>query len=162
MTRKVSNHSIAVHCLILISLVSCTTIEIEKDKQVLGKLQQQEQDAHLTKDVVLLANLFADTVCQIQNGTVSYFTKKQLADRFSKYINSVEFIKWEDTSHPVYTLSDDGTQAHIIVQKRVELTIKGDSTGRIEKTDFAWTELWKKRNQEWKLYSITSTRKTGG
>jgi hypothetical protein len=160
MSLKVNKLMIAAHGLILILFVSCTDIDIKKDKQILLNFQKQEQQAHLKKDVHLLDDLFADTICQIQNGLVTYLTRKQLVERFTKYFNSVEFIAWEDSASPVFELSRDGTQAHIIVQKHVEVRINGDSTRAIEITDFAWTELWKKQDQEWHLFTITSTRKT--
>ncbi|NOS55187.1 MAG: hypothetical protein HOP37_02910 [Cyclobacteriaceae bacterium] len=128
----------------------------------LGMLKMQhakEQQAHLANNVSLFKDIFDDTLCQTKNGEVSYLTREQVIGRFENYFTSVEFVKWEDVKEPVYTLSADATLAHILVQKHVELIDKNDSTRAIQKTDFAWAELWKKINGQWKLYSITSTDK---
>lgn len=125
----------------------------------LKELQLQEQTAHLTKDVPLFLDIFADTLCQIKNGTVSYFTKEQISNRFTNYFSSVEFLKWEDSAAPLIQISDDGSMAHILVQKHVELYVLGDTTQTINITDFAWTELWKKDEGKWKLHTTTSTEK---
>jgi hypothetical protein len=144
----------------LILLGACVQEQANKDITVLLALQEQEQVANLTKDVLLFMEMFHDTVCQIKNGTVSYHTKKEMAERFTLYFGIVDFIKWQDSHPPVVTLSEDHSMAHILVRKRVELMVK-DSASTVEKTDFAWTELWRKKQGRWKLYSITSTDKPG-
>jgi hypothetical protein len=145
--------------LIYACLFSCSTVDLDKEIQTLSILQKQEQVAHLTNDALLLDGIFNDTVCQVKNGEISYFAKEQMEERFSNYFNNVAFLKWEDLNDPIYTLSEDGTLAHILINKRVELTEKLDTTGFVHKTDFAWSELWKKKAGEWKLYTITSTDK---
>lgn len=135
-------------------LLRCT-VSPETNLKELTRLQQQEQQAHMRKDVLLLVEMFHDTLCQVQNGRVSYFTKQEMSNRFAMYFDAVEFIRWEDNYPPKIQLSTDGSMAHITVQKGVELVVKADSS--IQKTDFAWTELWRKGNQGWKLYSISST-----
>jgi len=140
--------------------MACTAEHADNDRASLLSLQEQEQVAHLSKDVPLIVEMFHDTVCQIKNGTVSYHTKDEMSERFTRYFGLVEFIKWQDSHPPVITFSQDHTMAHILVRKRVELIVK-DSSSRVEKTDFAWTELWKKKHGRWKLYTVTSTDKPG-
>ncbi|HQW26645.1 MAG TPA: hypothetical protein PLV75_11820, partial [Saprospiraceae bacterium] len=100
-----------------------------------------------------------DTFTQIKNGDVSYFTKDQMTERFISYFESVEFIKWEDTGPPVFTISDDGSMAHILVQKHVVVDIEQDTAGTRETTNFAWTEMWRKKEGRWKMYSVTTTER---
>ena len=138
----------------------CVQQENQNDVAILMGFLQQEQTAHLTKNVPLFLEMLHDTVCQIKNGKVTYQTKTEMAERIARYFNMVEFIKWEDSHPPVLTLSGDRTLAHILIQKRVELTVK-DSVSTLEKTDFAWTELWKKKDGRWKLYTVTSTDRPG-
>ena len=98
-----------------------------------------------------------DTICQVKNGEVSYFTKDQMTERFINYFAAVEFIKWEDSHPPVYTLSEDGTMANILIRKHVEVNVEQDTAANRETTDFAWTELWKKKDGRWKMYMVTTT-----
>ncbi|NOS92127.1 MAG: hypothetical protein HOP30_09410 [Cyclobacteriaceae bacterium] len=125
----------------------------------LKTLQKKEQLAHLSNDVLQFDEIFGDTLYQVKNGEVSYLTNDQVTTRFRNYFSSVSFLKWEDVKEPMYIISDDATLAHVLVQKHVELIANADSIRVIQKTDFAWTELWKKRKGQWKLYSITSTDK---
>jgi hypothetical protein len=140
---------------------SCGSPEADNhDVAALLEFQDQERLAHLRKDVPLMVEMLHDTVCQIKGGKVTWFTKAEMASRFTQYFSMVDFIKWEDSSPPVVTMSDDHSLAHILVQRHVELTVK-DSLSTVEKTDFAWTELWKKKNGRWRLYTIATTDRPG-
>ena len=134
-----------------------TTFDPTKEIEVLTQLQKQEQDAHLQEQPALLVNMLNDTLVQIKNGEVSHYTKDDMTERFIKYFESVEFFKWEDTQPPIFTLSDDGSMANVLIRKRVitnDVTV--DPPAR-DTTDFAWTELWRKKGERWKLYQVTST-----
>ena len=126
-----------------LSLLACASpkVDLQKELGALTELQKQEQTAHLEEQPALLVNMLNDTFTQIKNGEVSYFTKDQMTERFISYFESVEFLKWEDTTPPVYTISDDGTMAHILIRKQVVADIEQDTTGTRETTNFAWTEL---------------------
>lgn len=128
-----------------------------KELSTLADLQKQEQAAHLQEEPAILVNMLNDTLVQIKNGEVTSFTKDQMTSRFMQYFDAVEFIKWEDSQPPVYAISDDGTMAHVLIRKHVEVSIETDTTPTREITDFAWTELWKKKDGRWKMYVVTST-----
>ena len=159
-----SNHFYLNHLITIIvfsmTMASCSyspKVNTAKEIEALALLQQQEQKAHLGEEPALLVNMLNDTLTQIKNGVVSHFTKDQMTQKLSDYFYSVEFIKWEDATTPVYTLSEDGTMAYIIVQKHVEVNIEKDSATVRQDTDFAWSELWKKKDGKWKMYSIATT-----
>jgi hypothetical protein len=143
-------------------MTSCTSkpaIDLAKEMETLSLLQQQEQKAHLEEQPALLVNMLNDTLTQVKNGTVSYYTKDQMTERFIKYFESVEFFKWEDIAPPVYTIAEDGSIAHILIRKKV---IINDVTGPEPVRDttlFAWTELWKKKEGRWKMYEVTTTER---
>jgi hypothetical protein len=143
-----------------LSLFSCSskhTPDIPKEIEALALLQKQEQDAHLQESPALLVNMLHDTLIQVKNGEVSYYTKDQMTERFIKYFEGVEFFKWEDIQPPVYTLSTDATMANILIRKRVVLNdVSGPEPVR-DTTLFAWTELWKKKEGRWKMYQVTTT-----
>jgi len=151
------NYTVA--CLAILSLGSChqTKPDLNKEIEALSLLQKQEQTAHLEEQPAPLVNMLNDTLTEIKNGVVSYLTKDQMTERLMNYFYEVEFIKWEDTQPPVYSLSEDGTMAHILIRKRVEVNVEKDGAITRESTDFAWTELWKKKDGKWKLYSVTTT-----
>lgn len=143
-------------------ITGCTkpTIDLSKELETLAVLQRAEQAAHMEEQPAVIVNMLADTVCQVKNGEVNYYTKDEMTERFIKYFESVEFIKWEDSHPPVYTLSADGTMAQILIQKHVEVKLESDTASNRETTDFAWTELWRKIDDHWKMYCVTSTGKT--
>lgn len=144
---------------IMITLPSCSPTSRQQDREILEAYQKQEQKAHLTYNASLLLEMMSDTVTQVKGGEVKRFIKSQMLERFTQYFGMVEFIKWEDTAPPVYDISDDGSMASIIVQRHVELRVKNDTTNTIEKTDFAWTELWRKENGQWRMHTNISTNK---
>lgn len=143
----------------LLLLYACKSANLEPELETLKRLQREEQEAHLTNNALLLHRIVADTLCQVKNGEVSFLTNEQVVNRFESYFSGVEFVRWEDSAEPIFVISEDATLAHVLVQKHVELIAKSDSTRTIQKTDFGWTELWRKRNGQWKLYTITSTQK---
>lgn len=144
---------------VVLCLLACAPpkADIAKELSALASLQKQEQAAHLQEEPAILVHMLNDTLTQIKNGAVTYFSKDQMTERFMQYFDAVEFIKWEDSQPPVYSISDDGTMAHILIRKHVEVSIETDSIPTREITDFAWTELWKKKDGRWKMYVVTST-----
>ena len=144
-----------------LSVISCSPpkVDLQKELGALTELQKLEQTAHLEEQPALLVNMLNDTFTQIKNGEVSYFTKDQMTERFISYFESVEFIKWEDARPPVYSISADGSMAHILVQKHVVVDIEQDTAGTRETTNFAWTEMWRKKEGRWKMYSVTTTER---
>jgi hypothetical protein len=148
--------------LIIIGFIAgCTTqpppIDLQKEVEALNLLQKQEQKAHLEEQPALLVNILHDTLTQIKNGEVSHFTKDQMTERFISYFESVEFFRWEDSRPPVFTISEDATMANVLIEK---LVIVNDVSGAVpvrDTTQFAWTELWKKKEGRWKMYQVTTT-----
>ena len=50
--------------------------------------------------------------------------------------------------------------AYTIVDKSVTLTYEDQEGNKVqEETHFAWTAIYKKYNEEWKIESVTSTQK---
>jgi hypothetical protein len=136
-------------------------VDLDTEKTALLKLQAVEQEAHLTEQPALLVHMLSDTFCQVKNGEVKYFSQDEMTDHFVKYFYSVEFVTWNDIKPPVITLSPDGLMAHILVTKEVELILSEQDKPTREKTNYAWTELWKKKNGQWKLHTVTTTEKPG-
>lgn len=108
----------------------------------------------------MLVALFADDFVSVQDGEISRPSRDASRQRLERYFARVSFIAWEDIAEPVFELSDDGTLATVLVQKRVHLTYR-DETGKPaeELTFFAWVETWRQRHGRWELAMVVSTRK---
>lgn len=149
--------NLSIAAVITLSACGQPKADLTKEIDALRVLQKQEQTAHLNEEPALLVNMLNDTLTQVKNGVVSYFTKDQMTERLISYFGAVEFVKWADTQPPIYTVSEDGTLAHILIRKQVEVKVDKDGATTREVTDFAWTELWKKKDGKWKMYTVTTT-----
>ena len=144
----------------MIGILGCRTGndgDLTRDLEALAQLQQQERRAHLEEQPALIVNMLADTLIQVKNGKVDRFTKDQMTERFIEYFDAVEFIKWEDAQPPLYSVSPDGNMASILIQKLVIVATTDNSVSSRDTTRFAWTELWRKNQERWKLYQVTTT-----
>lgn len=130
------------------------------DQQELLKLHEQQKTAHLTYNAELFIEMFAENLTQLQKGNVSTSSKEESLTRFKKYFSNFKFIEWENLKPPIIKISQDGTMATIIVQKRVRGTYKNDKGDEtFQQTDFAWLEVWEKQNGKWKIVTVASTEK---
>ena len=126
------------------------------------RLQKQSETAHLTYDAELLVERFQEGgITEINRGEVSGLTKEAGLKHFGSYFGRVKFLEWADIKPPVYNISDDGTLASVILQKRVRSIPKNDTDEKnLQHTEFAWMETWKKIGGKWKLTTVVSTDKT--
>ena len=142
-------------------LVSCSNVnKNEKDVEAIKNLLQQERGAHFQKDVALFVSEFSNNMISVNKGVVSQLSTEEYKKRFAAYFNEVRFIKWNDVTKPIIKFSEDHSLAYAIVQKLVILERK-DSTSKIvrDTTNFAWTSIYRKQQNEWKLECNTSTNK---
>lgn len=137
--------------------------DLAAEREALLELHERARVAHLEGDPELLISMFADDIVMVNDGRVQRPTREESLQRFSGYLESVRFLEWSDISPPVIRISDDGTMAYVIVQKRVRLVTadSGPDTEQ-EQTVFAWTETYEKRGGVWKITSVTSTDRPGG
>lgn len=149
--------------LVLLISVSCTNTKIFdklEEKNKILKLHNAQRDYHFNKDSIAFANQFSDNFISVNKGLISSPEKEETISRYNGYFSSVEFIKWDDVTEPIIRFSDDGTMAYTIVDKFVSLTYKDINGNTIEgKTHFAWTAIYKKHGEQWKVDCVTSTEK---
>jgi len=140
-------------------LISCDKQNKNNDINAIRQLLQQERKAHLDRDVDLFLSEFAPGIYSINRG-VFLNCQKRNSGKIQAYFNAVKFIKWDDVPEPVIKFSDDHSLAYAIVQKQLILE-KKDSAGKIETdtTDFAWTSIYRKHKNEWKIECNISTNK---
>ena len=138
----------------------CPTPDLAKERQEILELLQQEQRAHLEKNVDLFMSEFADGMIAVNRGSVVARSEAENRERIGKYFSSVDFVKWDDVQEPVISLSADGTMAYAIVQKEVILAQK-DSTGKVvnDTTHFAWVSIYRKQSGNWKVECNVSTNR---
>jgi hypothetical protein len=145
--------------LIILCLLACnaaenkTTSNLDAIKAILDK----ERKSHLTKDVDLLLGEGMDTVLEANQGIVRTRTEDDYRISFGRYFNSVDFIKWDDIAEPIFFFSADSTMAAVTVQKQV--IVKQPNGQKTDTADYAWTSVFRKQNDRWKLIVITSTNK---
>ena len=149
--------------LFAISIVSCSNQrQFDKDKETKAilELHNLQRDYHLTKDSVSFVNQLSKNFISVNKGIISHPEKNETLSRYHRYFSSVEFIKWDDVRDPIIKFSEDGTLAYSIVDKIVKVTYKDDTGKTIEgETHFAWTAIYKKYGNEWKIDCVTSTEK---
>jgi hypothetical protein len=124
-------------------------------------LQRRQREAHLNGDAVQLVSLFADDFTSIRDGEVTKPSRDMSLERFTRYFELVSFRAWDDLADPVIEISVDATLATVLVQKRVHITYPNAHGERVEElTDFAWVELWRRREERWELAMVISTKRT--
>lgn len=148
--------------LITILLAACRGREQVKPEKVsnlqaIKDILAEGRRAHFEKDVELLLSSGADSLLSISGGSVSYSRAEKSRARFQEYFDAVEFIKWDDMREPVFNFSNDSSLAAVTVQKLVVLREKATNT--IDTTQFAWTAVYRKIDNEWKMTLMTSTNK---
>ena len=130
------------------------------DKDKIMKMHFEQRNYHFNKDSIAFANQFSDNFISVNKGKISMPNKVETISRYNGYFSSVEFLKWDDVSEPIVKFSDDGSMAYTIVDKIVLITYKDENGNSVEdKTHFAWTTIYKKYGNEWKIDCVTSTNK---
>lgn len=151
--------------LIIVLLISASCTKAKKidkleEKSKILKLHNAQRDYHFNKDSIAFANQLSDNFISVNKGLISSPKKEETISRYNGYFSSVEFIRWDDVTEPIIRFSDDGSMAYTIVDKIVSLTYKDKIGNTIEgKTHFAWTAIYKKYGDQWKIDCITSTDK---
>lgn len=149
--------------LVLFLCISCSKkvpFNQQKETKEILKLHNAQREYHFNKDSIPFANQLSDAFISVNRGVISQPKKEETISRYNRYFSSVEFVKWDDVSEPIIRFSDDGSIAYTIVDKIVEVTYKGEN-GETTKgeTHFAWTAIYKKYGDQWKIDCVTSTQK---
>lgn len=149
--------------LLLISFYSCnwsSNTSIEEEKEKILKLHNDQRDYHFKKDSIAFSNQFSENFISVNKGIIKTPNKNETISRYNGYFSSVEFLKWDDVHEPIIKFSDDGSLAYTIVDKIVIVTYKDENGITVEgKTHFAWTAIYKKYGEDWKIDCVTSTEK---
>ena len=164
-SSELGGHSLAAFFLfpLLITITSCSPApDLEADRAELLRIHELQRTAHLEKDGELLASLISSDFVNIRAAEIDRPTPEEMAARIQPYLDRSTFLEWDDVDAPVIRISGDGTMASVIVHKSVRIRYQADS-GEVQEghTIFVWTELYEKREGEWKLTMVTSTDRPG-
>ena len=160
-TKSFANRNTHLYAALFFFLfAACSSFDREEEVQKILEIHRAQRDHHFNAEAeAFVRQLTADFV-SVNRGVVTEPTFRENVDRFDDYTNSVRFLKWDDLVKPIVRFSDDGSMAYTIVRKMVEIKlpgIAGDSV--VEQTAFAWTSIYKKTDDGWKIESVTSTNK---
>ena len=140
---------------------SCTPTDeksMASAKKEILELHHAQRDYHFNKDSIAFADQLSEDFISVNRGLISMPERGETLSRYNRYFSSVEFIKWDDVSEPVIKFSDDGSMAYTIVDKIVVVAYDDEAGNRVEEeTHFAWTTIYKKHGDEWKIDCVTST-----
>lgn len=147
--------------LLLPLIVSCNEkpgVNLEEDRKKILELHHLQRAYHFGKDSVSFANQLSDEFISVSKGEIRKPTRQETVSRYHGYFSSVEFLAWDDVREPIIRFSEDGTLAYTIVEKIVKLTYDGEDGMPIEdETHFAWTAIYRKYGEQWKIDCVTST-----
>ncbi len=155
------------HQILLLSIVtvfiSCQDqkpIDLEIEKEKILQLHHLQRDFHFNKDSIAFADQLSDDFISVNKGVISSPQRSETLTRYNNYFSSVEFSKWDDVTEPVIRFSEDGTLAYTIVDKIVKVNYENEN-GELQEseTHFAWTAIYRKIGEEWKIENVTSTNK---
>ena len=148
---------------VAILLCSCSETykpSIEEEINKILKLHNDQRDYHFEKDSIAFANQQSEHFISVNRGVISTPERGETISRYHGYFSAVEFQKWDDVTEPVIKFSEDRSMAYTIVDKIVAVSYEGEDGSTIEdETHFAWTTIYKKYGDEWKIDCVTSTSK---
>jgi hypothetical protein len=119
-----------------------------------------QREYHFNKDSIAFANQLSENFISVNKGKITTPSKSETRSRYHGYFSAVEFVKWDDVSEPIIRFSDDGSLAYTIVDKIVTITYKDSLGNSVQgETHFAWTAIYKKYHDQWKIDCVTSTER---
>lgn len=149
--------------LAIILIVSCkeqNQVNIEAERDKILQLHKLQRDNHFNKDSISFASHLSENFISVNKGEITRPKKKDMISRYHNYFSSVEFVKWDDVTDPIIRFSEDGKLAYSIVDKIVKITYKDEKGDLIDdETHYAWTAIYKKYGDEWKVDCVTSTER---
>jgi len=143
------------------SCLEQSQFDLEKETIEILKLHDLQREYHFNKDSISFATQLSNNFISVNKGIISQPEKKETISRYNNYFSSVEFITWDDNSEPIIKFSEDGTLAYTIVDKIVKIKYKDENGETVfGGTHFAWTAIYKKYDNEWRIDCVTSTDKS--
>ena len=147
----------------LLSLSACNEqpkASIAAEKVKILQLHHAQRDYHFNKDSIAFAQQLSDDFISVNKGKITSPKRAATIARYNGYFSAVTFLKWDDVTEPIIKFSDDASMAYTIVDKIVVVNYENESGEIVEgKTHFAWTAIYKKYGEEWKIDCVSSTER---
>jgi len=148
-------------CLVFFACTETKVFDKEAEKAEILRMHNLQRDYHFKKDSLAFVNQLSDDFISVNRGEITQPERAETLARYHDYFSSVEFVKWDDVSEPIIKFSDDGSMAYTIVDKIVRTRYKNEAGEDVEgETHFAWTAIYKKSADGWKIVNVTSTQKS--
>nr|WP_299346439.1 nuclear transport factor 2 family protein [Allomuricauda sp.] len=136
------------------------SVDFAKMEEEITFLHNQQRTVHFQKDSVAFVNQLSPKFISVNRGEISQPKFEETLSRYHNYFSNVEFLRWDDVQKPIIRFSDDGSLAYTIVDKVVEVYFNNEKGERVTgKTHFAWTSIYRKTEEGWKIECVTSTNK---
>lgn len=149
---------VPVMCLIFISCAKTSKVSLAEEKEKILALHNAQKKYHFEKDSIAFVNQLSENFVSVNKGKITTPQKEETLRRYNGYFSSVDFIEWDDVSDPIIKFSEDGTMAYTIVDKIVKVQYTDKKNKKVEgQTHFAWTAIYKKYGDSWKIDCVTST-----
>jgi hypothetical protein len=146
---------------VVLAVAACTAAPVaERDPGAeLLEIHEQVLEAHRTGDVDLWMVAEADEYVSANAGSITFPTLAERRAMREPYLRSTTFDVYRDVTEPVVEVSPDGQLGWVIAQVEVAGTqIAPDSSTTPIEAVFAWIELYRKVDGQWKLVGNVSNR----
>ena len=148
-------------CIFLFACQAPIPFDEVREKADILELHNLQRDYHFNKDSLAFVNQLSDDFISVNRGEITQPERAETLARYHAYFSSVEFVKWDDLTEPIVKFSDDGSMAYTIVDKVVRTRYKNEAGEEVEgETHFAWTAIYKKSADGWKIVNVSSTQKS--
>jgi hypothetical protein len=152
--------SILITVILVVSCKEQNQVNIEVERAKILQLHKFQRDNHFNKDSISFANNLSENYISVNKGKITHPEKEEMISRYHNYFSSVEFVKWDDVTDPIIRFSEDGKLAYSIVDKIVRVTYEDENENLIDdETHYAWTAIYKKYGDQWKIDCVTSTER---
>ncbi|MEM7575642.1 MAG: hypothetical protein AAF433_22250 [Bacteroidota bacterium] len=122
------------------------------------ELHHAQRDHHFNADATSFVSQFSSQYRSVNRGEVQQPSSAESEALFQPYFESVDFIAWDDQTAPIIEFSADYSMAYSIVQKEVILAYPlDDGSSYVDTTYYAWTTIYRKYADEWRVDCVTST-----
>ena len=148
-------------CLLFFACSETKVFDEEAEKAEILRMHNLQRDYHFKKDSIAFVDQLSPDFISVNRGEITQPKRAETLARYHAYFSSVEFVKWDDLTEPIVKFSDDGSMAYTLVDKIVRTRYANEAGEEVEgETHFAWTAIYKKSADGWKIVNVTSTQKS--
>lgn len=150
----------------LVALLGCAGPDAtgrEADVAALQAAHETVLQAHRDGDVDGWLAVEADSYVVANRGRVSFPTMEERRAAREPYLAGTRFSRYEDVRQPLVTISEDGSMGWLIAEVAVtgRQTLPDGSEEAVESV-YAWIELYRRIDGEWRLVGNISNSRPGG